>query len=92
MKHLLVIAMVTLAGCAATTMNSGNTVTQATVQGQPQKVEAKKQKLICTREVESGSHMVRRVCRTAREAEIDRQEMQRMLDRDEVLKPAATEH
>jgi len=53
---------------------------------------AKKPRVICRREAVAGSHMRKRICRTERELEIERQEAERMRDSDNTLRELPTEN
>ncbi|MEX0942287.1 MAG: hypothetical protein WD002_07050 [Pseudomonadales bacterium] len=67
-----------LSGCASST---GDQETSGT------SVVGTDQALICSRERVAGSHMSKKVCRTKAQIEIDRREMQSVLDQDSVLQP-----
>lgn len=79
------VVFVGLGGCASQPASDEGEAQPIQTAQSEQKDQDDGARLICTREIVAGSHMSRRVCRTRREIEMERQEREQVLDQDNTL-------
>ena len=76
MLRILAIVIL-LSGCATGTKVE---LTEEMVDAHNASVENKMERIICTREKEIGSHFSRKVCRTVRQIQAEREEARRTIE------------